>query len=95
MDKAIKATVIGHLFGDESSLLNVSIDTTVREDQTEPGTLLLIKINSKKLYNFDSTNIHIAFYVALLTFSMLSNIVKSISQPTDVFSNFFPCFLNF
>ena len=30
-----------------------------------------------------------------LTFSMLSNIVKSISQPTDVFSNFFPCFLNF
>ena len=30
-----------------------------------------------------------------LTFSMLSNIVKSIWQPTDVFSNFFPCFLNF
>ena len=37
VDKAIKATVIGHLFGDESSLLNASIDTTVREDQTEPG----------------------------------------------------------
>ena len=32
---------------------------------------------------------------AILTFSMLSNIVKSISQPTDVFSNFFPYFLNF
>ena len=30
--------------------------------------------------------------VLCLTFSMLSNIVKSISQPTDVFSNFFPCF---
>ena len=44
VDKAIKATVIGHLFGDESSLLNVSIDTTVREDQTEPGTLLLINV---------------------------------------------------
>ena len=37
VDKAIKATVIGHLFGDESSLLNASIDTTVREDQTETG----------------------------------------------------------
>ena len=36
VDKAIKDTVIGHLFGDESSLLNASIDTTVREDQTEP-----------------------------------------------------------
>ena len=38
VDKAIKATVIGHLFGDESSLLNASIDTTIREDHTEPGT---------------------------------------------------------
>ena len=33
--------MIGHLFGDESSLLNASIDTTVREDQTEPGKQLL------------------------------------------------------
>ena len=29
---------------------------------------------------------------SFLTFSMLSNIVKSISQPTDVFSNFFRVF---
>lgn len=29
--------MIGHLFGDESSLLNASIDTTIREDHTELG----------------------------------------------------------
>ncbi|XP_052264203.1 protein FAM13A-like isoform X2 [Dreissena polymorpha] len=32
VDKAIKATVIGHLFGDDTSLLNASIDTTIQED---------------------------------------------------------------
>ena len=46
MDKAIKATVIGHLFGDESSLLNASIDTTIREDQSESG-ILNLKIDSE------------------------------------------------
>lgn len=42
VDKAIKATVIGHLFGDESSLLNASIDTTIREDPSEPGNIWTI-----------------------------------------------------
>ena len=68
VDKAIKATVIGHLFGDESSLLNASIDTTVREDQTEPGKQLLenevfnlnngllITVKRKKKYFADSAD---------------------------------------
>ncbi|XP_053383578.1 protein FAM13A-like [Mercenaria mercenaria] len=48
VDKAIKATVIGHLFGDESSLLNASIDTTIREDQSEPAADLHVFSNSSQ-----------------------------------------------
>lgn len=44
VDKAIKATVIGHLFGDESSLLNASIDTTIREDPSEPGNIWTVLV---------------------------------------------------
>ncbi|WAQ96118.1 FA13A-like protein, partial [Mya arenaria] len=55
VDKAIKATVIGHLFGDECSLLNASIDTTIREEDSEHATEADVE---KKTTNNNSNATH-------------------------------------